>query len=512
MIQSVQNLDSKTTSAFLSDTDIWLSSLAKTDPNIFIECVVKDGKGKRVIQGQIHKEIHWHIDECERTGNQYCGILAPWGHGKTESCVIGRVLYNIGKDPNLKNAIITNIDDNSKARVSSITKYILYDEDYKKIFPHVKPANNSDWSKHKIIVDRDSKSQSGTVEAWGVTSSGVGGRFDRLFFDDIIDQRNAIANPALREAVKDAFNNVWLSRLSPDGIAIYIATVWHQDDNTAVIRNNPEWKFLVMSVSEDLSCIECESAFKGKYTIPLWDYWNKDKLKQRRSLIGARAFDRGYRQIALSDEDRTFPSSETIFRKDVDLSVVRNDWPRCVGIDPFGQAVVIFVLALDPVRRRRFPIEIRRGKWQPTQTVAQIIDINKKHNPQIVVCENNASQEAIIQWLAQTEGGYDIPVVPFTTGKQKVDPAFGLPSLEIEFANGLWIVPCAHVDENDAEDPVNIWRKELLEHPLSAKEDTVMASWFAREGARYLLREDTDEGEIYTGEDFGVEQVIIGDY
>jgi hypothetical protein len=103
-------------------------------------------------------------------------------------------------------------------------------------------------------------------------------------------------------------------------------------------------------------------------------------------------------------------------------------------------------------------------------------------------------------------------LVPFTTGKQKADPIFGLPSMEVEFFNGAWVVPMRGVDPQDAEHGFNIWRRELDEHPIGAAADTVMASWFAREGARYIAKEDPGNNGIITGEDVGVEQVQISNY
>jgi len=488
-----------------------ISNQSKVQIDLFLSYILKDEKGKKINQARIHQEIQWHIDECKRRKEKYCGILAPWGHGKTEQVVIGRTLDEIGKNPNVRIFIVTNTDDNSKARVSSIIKYILYDKDYQKVYPNIVPAQGEDWTKHKIIVKRDSKSKDGTVEAWGVMSSGTGSRCDMLLFDDPVDMRNAISNPAMRPAVKDCFKNVWLSRLVPDGMIVYIATVWHQDDNTSEILKNKEWKFLVMKISEDFQSIECESAFKGKFRIPVWSKWNKKELKQRFNLIGKRAFNRGFRQQALSDEDRTFPSSEKIFRPEIGQDVIQRVWPRCIGIDPFGKQVVIFTLALSPLGQK-FLVDIRRGKWGPTRTITEIINAYRDHHPHIIVCENNAAQEAIVQWAA--EKSFDLNIVPFCTGKQKADPMLGLPSLEVEFANKSWIVPYKGIDIFDNLHPINVWRKEMMEHPLGEAEDTVMASWFAREGARFLTYEDPQKEtqSIVTQEEVGVEPVVIGNY
>lgn len=478
-----------------------------------LETVLKDNEGKRIQQGQIHREIQWHIDECKRRQERYCGVLAPWGHGKTENVIIGRTLDEVGKNHNIRTFVVSNTDENAKARIESITNYINNDPDYKTIYPGVKPADEGSWSKHKIIVQRESRSKDGTVEAYGVGTSGVGGRCDLLLFDDPVDMRNAISNPALREQIKANIENVWLSRLTPEGMAIYIATIWHQSDATSYMMKNPAWKFLVMRISDDFEWIECDSPFKGRYRIPVWEYWNKARLIQRFKVIGMRAFNRGFRQQALSDEDRTFPSSEKIFRKDVGLDVVMPDWPRVIGVDPFGQQVVLFVIAYNPQNHVRFPIDIIRGKFSPQRTVAEIVNAYQKHRAQLVVCENNASQEAIVQWVSsETQGKMALPIVPFTTGKQKADPAFGLPSVEVEFANGAWCVPYKGIDEYNSESPINVWRKELLNHPLGEAADTVMAMWFAREGIRYLTLPLTDTGSnIISGEEMGIEQVVIQD-
>lgn len=477
---------------------------------------MKDNNGVQVTNGAIHDEIQEHIALCKQHNEQYCGILAPWGHGKTENVIIGNTLDEIGKNNNIRIFIISNTDDNAKARIESITNYIANDPEYHAVYPHVVAGDHSSWTKHKIIVQRESKAKDGTVEAYGVLTSGVGGRCDLLLLDDPVDMRNAILNPAMRPQVEDNINNVWLSRLTPDGMAIYVATVWHQDDATSKMLKNPQWKFLVMKISEDFESIECESPFKGKFTIPLWSYWNKERLLKRLSIIGIRAFNRGFRQNALSDEDRTFPSHERIFRHDLGVDSVNQYWPRVIGIDPFGKQVVIYTIALNPQNHMRMTIEIKRGKWQPQKTISEIISAFHRHRPALMVVENNAAQDAIIQW-AHAEGGLDLPIVPFATGSNKANIEFGLPSVEVEFANGAWMIPCRGVDfVHDHDHPIVVHYSELQNHPIASSWDTVMAMWFAREGARYLVHQmaedNTNPNEIITGEEMGIQPVNIGEY
>lgn len=228
---------------------------AKDNFNVFMELVWKDSKtGKGVKQGTIHRLWYDHIQYCFRN-KLYAGILAPWGHGKTEN-MLGYILRLIGENPAVRIKLVTNSDPNSVARVQTIAQYISDDEDYKAVYPYIKPARKLDWTKHKIIVDRPTKSKDGTVEAYGITSSGMGGRADFLLFDDPVDHRNAIANPALRPKVKEDFWNTWMSRRDDDTGVVYIATVWHQDDLTHELVENPLFCFLHLRVNEDLTAYE----------------------------------------------------------------------------------------------------------------------------------------------------------------------------------------------------------------------------------------------------------------
>ena len=490
--------------------------LARRNCNDFCEAVLKDEKGEHVFQAEIQREIQWHIDECRKRGI-YCGILAPWRHSKTEGVVIARTLKFLGESQENRIFIVCNSDENAKARVASVAKYIEYDEDYKRVYPEVKTGDKQEWTKHKLIIDRKSKIKDGSVEAWGITSSGTGSGCDIMIVDDPVDLRNAILLPALRLQVKEAFYNVWLTRLTPEGFLIYIATTWHEDDLTTELQKNPRFCFLKIAVAEDFSCMECESPLKGKFKIPLWNAkWDKKALVNRYQEIGSRAFNRGFRQIALSDEDMTFPSYKTIFKYGVNASdIIRPEWPRFGGMDPFGQNVVIFILARSP-EGIKYVVDIRCGKWSPTKSVEELIDACQTHQPQIMVVENNAAQEAIRQWALE-KGARDLPLMPFTTGQQKANPVMGLPGLEVEFENKAWIVAMGD-KPHDPDCRCNLcgFKHELSQHPTGKAADIVMAAWFAREGVRFIesqaAKEPEQAEEVITAEDMGIPRVEIGDY
>ncbi|MDD4995821.1 MAG: hypothetical protein PHW53_05165 [Patescibacteria group bacterium] len=149
--------------------------------------------------------------------------------------------------------IISGTDDIASARVSVLKQHI---EGGKLPFA-LHPNKELGWTNHKIFVERDAISKDPSVEGRGILSSEMGARVDKLVFDDPVDLKNAIQQPALRPQVKESFRNTWLSRLEPTGMVTYIGTVWHEDDLSMELLSNKRFSFLVMSVNKSMDGIEC---------------------------------------------------------------------------------------------------------------------------------------------------------------------------------------------------------------------------------------------------------------
>lgn len=225
-------------------------------------------------------------------------------------------------------------------------------------------------------------------------------------------------------------------------------------------------------------------------SLPLWTEggWNKEALLIRRQSIGPRAFERGYRQKALSDEDKLFPHFSAC-KKPVKINDILNStWGFYGGVDLSSESVpgnVVFTLAQSP-EGKRMPVEIRQGNWKSSRTVQEIIDACEKWKPEVVNVENNALQVAILQWALDKNAS--LPLQGFCTGKNKADESIGLPGLEVEFANDAWIIPMGEVEGHDlgCDCPWCIWLQGMEEYPQVEPSYThsVMACWFAREAAR----------------------------
>lgn len=224
--------------------------------------------------------------------------------------------------------------------------------------------------------------------------------------------------------------------------------------------------------------------------LPVWQHWPRARLAKEKN-ENPRSFARGFEMKAFTDSERTFPSFKTCYNHGVVLGeIIRNGWPTFIGVDLAGAkrpGTVLFAASVDPVSRRRYPVEVQVGQWTSPETAQRLAAMHDRHNTRYIMVENNGYQQSLVDWIrtsAEVSSEFYFKVESFTTGSNKVDPQIGLPSMEVEFKNRAWVVP----RDEYAGHPITCkcgwctWDAEVVDYPFSATTDCVMAMWFAREG------------------------------
>lgn len=281
---------------------------SKKDSAVFAAFQIRDEKGRMIRMAAIHYIVHKHIDWCKQKG-VYAGILAPFGHGKTEH-FMSRMVFEIGQNPHIRAKLVCNIDDNAKQRMAAIKRVCTENQWAMATFPHI--AELAESTKHRMRLTAQRFSKDATLESWGILGAGIGSRADLIMFDDPVDEKS-LTSKAKRDDTIQKFYNTWMTRLAPGGFAMYIATAWHNHDLTATLQTSNEWAFVVMAISQDFQRIDCKLTRGGEtlheFSIPLWeDYWSERRLKAEATSNehGARAFERGFRQRPMTAEDAVF--------------------------------------------------------------------------------------------------------------------------------------------------------------------------------------------------------------
>ncbi|KAF0134052.1 MAG: hypothetical protein FD145_906 [Candidatus Saganbacteria bacterium] len=143
-----------------------------------------------------------------------------------------------------------------------------------------------------------------------------------------------------------------------------------------------------------------------------------------------------------------------------------------------GDYFVIVTLGIDEGENRIILDIFRKKGLSPKALREAIIERAKAFKPRLIFVENNAFQDSIRQDLVEMTS---LPIKGFTTGKQKADPTFGVPSLSILFENKKIKIPRG--DKRSIE-LTDVLVDELLRYPSAHTGDVLMALWFANEAVR----------------------------
>lgn len=447
--------------------------LARTDINAFMSYVMRDeSTGFPIEQSPIHEAWHELADEYKR--------LIIWSHvesGKTSQLTIGRTLFELGKNPALKIVILSNVHEQAVKIVRTIARYIEESAELRRVFP--KLLKGDPWINNQLYVQRPTRAKDPSVQAIGIHGSILGARVDLVVIDDILDPENC-RTEAQRKDLWDWYHATIPGRLTQNARVLVVGTAFHPGDFLHQLAKHPGWtarRFPILDPSTNQT---------------RWpERWSMKRIEEKREELGPMEF---ARQMLCQARD----DSESRFKREwVDKCLERGDgkdmlkhilsipqgYKVYTGVDLAVQThasaghTVLFTIAVHPNKDREV-VNIESGRWAGQQIVNKLIEAHRRFKS-LVIVENNAAQDFIVQF---TRGSSDVPIKPFTTGRNKAHPEFGIESLATEMAGGKWIIPNR---AGKCHPEIAQWVQEMLYYdPRAHTGDRLMASWFAREGAR----------------------------
>ena len=444
--------------------------LCRRDPNAFIQHILRDEEnGKRVTQSPYHALWQNLVGEHKR--------LILWSHvesGKTQQISVGRILWELGCDPTLRIAMVSNTGTQASKMLRSIAQYITDSDDVKEVFPHLRPGGM--WTNEAITVERDSMAKDASVQALGMHGNILGARLDFLIMDDILDYENTRTDYQRTEALR-WIESTLFGRLTKRARIVFIGNAWHREDAMHILSARKGWHAVKCPVvTED-----------GK---PVWEArWDLERLEDKKQELGPLEFARQMLCEARADGASRFRTADVqhCLERGAGLSLLPNsdglNGRVFTGVDlgvskRRGSGLTVFFTVLVCPNGDRRVLNIDSGRWTANEILGKLEHHHKAYGGMILV-ESNAAQKFIVQ-LAHDK---NIPVKPFFTGKNKTDPRFGVESLSAELARGQWIIPC-NEDSKPVEE-VKQWIDELLYYdPDTHTGDRLMASWIAKEGIR----------------------------
>ncbi len=447
--------------------------LARGNPNAFVPFVLRDEEtGLPVAQAPYHREWQDAV-----SANKRSVFLAHIESGKTQQLSIARSLYELGENPRLRCVVVSATADLATKIVRAVQGYITERPEASMVYPHLQKGQP--WTPSAFNLAGRNGAKDYSFQAIGVEGQILGSRIDLLILDDMLDWTNT-RTEYLRQKARDWTFKVLFGRLTHNARVIAVGNPWHPSDllHELVERGWPMHRYAVLNAQGE----------------PSWpERWSRQRILDWTEEFGPMEAARQLMCQVRADGESRFKQAwidrclEGARAEGVTSFVNRLDpkpgWATYTGVDlavgltKRHDLTVLFTIAVGPDQKRQI-LEIKSGRWTSPDIIRHIHDAHARYKS-IVLVESNAAQQYLVQFAQQ---GNTIPIRPFLTGRNKLNPALGVESLAAELAAGKWLIPNA----GGTVDPeIAAWINDMLYYqPDGHTGDRLMAAWIAREGAR----------------------------
>jgi hypothetical protein len=156
-------------------------------------------------------------------------ILAFRGARKTNYLTIGRALFEIVCNPNIRILFVSDAAEQAKTFLRGVKSHLQRNEELIATFGDLS-VNAPKWSDSEITVNRrTSFAVEATVTTAGTDTVLPGRHFDIIICDDMVTEENSVTM-GQRQKVQNYFYKTLLPCLEPDGKLWVIGTRWHEED------------------------------------------------------------------------------------------------------------------------------------------------------------------------------------------------------------------------------------------------------------------------------------------
>jgi len=433
---------------------------------------------------------------------------------------VGRIKKSLERDAPLR------ADADSLARGISFDAVACLQDD----FGAFKPEGRTDLWRAEALVARqldgvslDDKEP--TVSAWGQDSGFLGGRFDLVIWDDLVDRKNTKSSES-KDSLREWWDSEAETRLEPGGLLLLQGQRIQHDDlyryclDKKTLDEKTKYRHIIFKAHDEDLCTGNHDNLKAwpegclldPHRLP-WKHLETLKHNNPRSfaimyqqedgdvvgglvdsmwITGGIDSD-GYPAPGCLDKQRSF--------LDPPANLLNGNGWSFVTVDPSPTEWwgVIWWL-YDPNSGNRYIIDLHKRRLNPEQFLSIDLDTmdysglmqdlwNDSNDLQIpishVIVEVNAAQRWLLsqphvqRWSAAT----GVAFVPHTTSVNKADPKYGLESIGDLFRQGRIRIPWGDLQSrNRCQHLID----EATRYPDHDTTDLIMSTWFGKLGVENL--------------------------
>lgn len=362
----------------------------------------------------------------------------------TQQLSIARVLWEIGRNPNIRVVIVQATIGLAEGIVTSLKNHIENNPRVHKVFPNLKPGE--EWTTSQFSVDRPGNLKDPTVTAVGSEGNILGRRIDLLILDDALTLENTRLETR-RASFLRWLQSTLFTRLEPGSRVIFIGNAWDPQDAMHYYSKIETWNAYRFPVRDQ------------KTKEPLWpERWPKDRIEafvKENPLEAARALDCN----AESDQGSRFKEAAIIAAVNAGRGMfglknrienrdeIPADWITATGVDlglkrEVGADYTSFVhWALTP-EGKKVILAVDRGRYDYDEIISLVIDAHMRYGSMIYV-ESVQAQRWVVDAVQKQCPG--IPVAYFFTSgrggfQNKHSSTFGIEAVARDFAKNTIVL------------------------------------------------------------------------
>lgn len=445
-----------------------LLAMARTDAATFAEFAMRDERtGHPIKLAPMHEAWHRLIDQQDRLV-----IHAFVNAGKSSAVTVARTLFELGRDPSQRIAILSNTAHQAQKLLSSVARYITRSHELQQVFPALRAA--TPWGSSAITIQRPTISKDASVQALGIHGAILGARLDWVFVDDLIDFENSRTVEQRRKLV-EWFDSTVLGRVVVGGRVVVLGTAWHKEDFMHVLTKRAGWHSVRYAIEDE-------------HGQPRWpSKWPASEIAKKRQELGPLESARQLDVIARNDSTATFRI------EDIAAACQRGEQrPLMYSVRPTAAADVVIGIDLASSKSpnadltamsvilvhrngHREVINVESGRWDAPEILQRVVRLSDLYWPSLVVVESVAGAAYIAQMLRATTS---IPVRGFVTGRGKQSIEWQARALAVELSNQKWTLRSPTSPEVSA-----LIRDALYYSPAEHPGDRLVSLLMARWGA-----------------------------
>lgn len=382
-----------------------------------------------------------HMNMCERWQKRIRARFSIWllprSHLKTSCFTEAGILWELINDPHLRFLVINAKLDNAVDILANIKSCIESNDVFRWLFPEYCPdlavkslQDRCKWLTHRLDFpcSKWAGRKEGNIEVMSVGASLVSKHYDRMIFDDPVNDDNTTTKE-YRDKVDRWYRNALQLRHDANSIVRLIGTRWHFDDlysrrikeEMARRKHQKErgeaikpryWIYHRQVVERVAAGGETIAGYQNVQ--PIWpERFSKTNIEEIRDENGSYIFSCQYMNNPLPEEDAVFKYSDIRLVDEYDIPLEVVNLVACdLAVEDVekGDWWVITVASFDALGRM-YVREIIRDKLLTSSFLAHIAEINRKWKPIKVAVETTAFQKTLFkvyrQW-SSTEG-HNIP-------------------------------------------------------------------------------------------------------